>query len=132
MVAVAVVHIVVEILVERLSLHLTERVGNGDNLMFGKLNGTSLMDVDMTRAHTDDTFVLVEHGVNGGGISLRATRQEEYLGIGHADSLANALFGALRELVEAVGCRLGIVVAHQVFKHLGVCPVVIIALKGNH
>ena len=47
-VAVAVVIEVVEIPVERLGLHLALRVGDGDDFVFRKLDGTGLVDVDMT------------------------------------------------------------------------------------
>ncbi len=50
--------------------------------MLCELHGTGLMDIDMTAAHTDDTFVLIEHGVDGGGVSLGATGEEKNLGIG--------------------------------------------------
>ena len=61
MVAVAVVHEVVKIVVERAGLHLAVFVGDGDDLMFRKLYGTSFVYVDMARTDTDDALVLVEH-----------------------------------------------------------------------
>ena len=74
MVAVAVVIEVVEILVKRLGLHLAQCVGDGDDFVLRKLDGTSLVDVDMTRADADDALILIEHGVDGGGVGLRAAR----------------------------------------------------------
>ena len=47
MVLVAVVHIVVEVFVEHLRLHLTLCVGQGDDLMLRELHGTGLVHVDM-------------------------------------------------------------------------------------
>ena len=46
-VAVAVVHEVVQILVQHAGLHLAVGVGDGDNLVLGELDGTGLVDVDM-------------------------------------------------------------------------------------
>ena len=82
MIFVAVMHIVVQILVECLSFHLSVVIGDGDNLMFGKLHSTSLVYINMSTAHTNHTFVLVKHRVDGGGIGLGASSQKEYLGIG--------------------------------------------------
>ena len=79
MITIAVVVEVVKIFVEGLSLHLTQRIRNGYNLVLGKLNGTGFMNVDMSRPHTDDTLVLIKHRVDGGSIGLCASCQEEYL-----------------------------------------------------
>ena len=82
MILVTIVHIVVEILIERLCFHFSVIVGNGDNLMLGKLNGTSLVYIDMTTTYADNSLVLIQHRVDGGSIGLGATCKEEYLGIG--------------------------------------------------
>ena len=129
MILVAVVHIVVQVLVEHAGLHLAEGISDGDDLMLGELDGTGLVDVDMTRAHTDDTLVLIEHRVDGGSVGLGTSRQEEYLRVGHANGLADAVLGALGELVEAIGCGLGIVITHQVFQHFRMGPVVVVAIE---
>ena len=97
--------------------------------MLRKLDGTSLVDVDMTRADADDALVLVEHGVDGGGVGLRAARQEEYLRVGHADSLADTVLGTVAELIKTVGRGLGTIVLHKLFEHLRVRPVVVVAFK---
>ena len=47
-VLVAVVHIVVEILVECLGLHLTVGVSNGDDLVLCELYGSRFMDVNVS------------------------------------------------------------------------------------
>ena len=47
MVLVAIVHIVIKIFVEYLGLHLPVGLGQGDNLVFCKLHGASLVDVDV-------------------------------------------------------------------------------------
>ena len=111
---VAVVHEVVQILVQCLGTHLALILGQRNDLVLRKLNGSSLVDVDMATADADDALILIEHGINGGSIGLRASRQEENLGIGHTDSLADTAFGALAEFVEAIGRRLGIVILDQV------------------
>ena len=129
MVAVAVVAEIVQILVEPLGGHLAHHVGNSDNFVLGKLDGPRLMDIDMAGANTDDAFVLIEHGVDGGGIGLRTTRQKEYLCIGHANGLTDKLLGTFRELVEPVRRRFGIVVAYQILEHLRMGTVVIVAFK---
>ena len=107
-VLIAVVHVVIEVFVECGGFHLSVGVGDGDDLMLRELHGSGLMDVDMTTAHTDNTFILVEHRVDGGGIGLGATCQEEDLGIGHAAGFADTVLGPFAELVEAVGRRLDI------------------------
>ena len=100
--------------------------------MLRKFDGTSLMDIDMTGPHADNALVLIEHRVDGGGVGLCTARQEEYLGIGHADGFADAVLGTLRELVEAIRRRTGIIVTHQVLENFRMGPIVIIALKGDH
>ena len=132
MVFIAVVHVVVEIFVERGGFHLPVGVGNGDDLMFRELHGAGFMDIDMAAAHTDNTFILVEHRVDGGGIGLGAARQEEDLGIGHAAGFADTVLGPFAELVEAVGRRLGVVVFHQIVDYLLTGTVVVITFKGKH
>ena len=132
MVFIAVVHVVVEIFVERGGFHLPVGVGNGDDLMLGELHSASLMDIDMAAAHTDDTLILVEHRVYGGGIGLGAARQEEYLGIGYAAGFTDTVLGPFAELIEAVGRRLGIVVFNQIVNHLLTGTVVVITFKGKH
>ena len=129
MVLIAVVHVIVEVFVECGGFHLPVSIGDGDDLMFRELHGSGLMDVDMTTAHTNHTLVLVKHRVDGGGIGLGATRQEENLGIGHATGFTDTVFGTFTELVETVGCRLGIVVFHQIVHHLLAGTVVIITFK---
>ena len=126
---VAVVHEVVQILVERLGIHLAQFARQRDDLVLGELYGTGLMDVDMTCVYTDDTLILIEHGVDGGGIGLRAARQEKYLGIGHPDSLTDAPLGTLRERVKTIGCGFLIVILDEVLQHFRVGTVVIITFK---
>ena len=129
---IAVVHVVVEVFVERGSFHLPVSIGNGDDLMLSKLHCSGLMDIDMATAHANDTLILVKHRVNGSGIGLGTTRQEEYLGIGHAAGFADTVFGSFAELVETVRRRLGIVVFHQIVYHLLTGTVVVITFKGEH
>ena len=69
---IAIVHIVVEILVESLSLHLSVVVGDGDDFMLSKLHSTGLVYINVSAANTDYTLVLIQHRVDGGGVSLRA------------------------------------------------------------
>ena len=126
---VAIVHEVVQVFVERLGFHLPVVVSDGDDFVFRKFYGTSLVDIDMSTSDTDDTLVLVEHGVDGGGIGLCATRQEKYLGIGHADSLADTLLGTLRELVEAIRCGLLIIVLDEILQHFRMGTIVIVTFK---
>jgi hypothetical protein len=90
------------------------------------------MDVDMARTHTDDTFILIEHRVDGGGIGLGASCEEEYLGIGQSAGLTDLLLGPLRKFVEAIGRRLGTVIPDEIVKNLLTSPVVVIAFEGYH
>ena len=97
--------------------------------MFCKLYGSSLVDVDVTAAHTDHTLILVEHGVNGGGVGLRAARQEEYLGIGQTARLTDTVLGSFRELIKAVGRGLGTIMSDQMVEHLLAGSVIIVTFK---
>ena len=129
---VAVVHEVVEVFVEHTGTHLALLLGQRDDFMLRKLHGTRLMDVDMTTADADDALVLIEHGVDGGSIGLRAAREEENLGVGHSASLADTSLSPLAICIEAIGSGFAVVVLHQVLQYQGVSPVVVVAFKGNH
>ena len=126
---VAIVHIVVEVLVECLCLHLTVIVGDGDDFMLGKLYSTCFMHVDMTATHTDNTLVLVQHRVDGSGVSLSTAGEEEYLSIGQTAGHADALFCTFTKLVETVWGWFGVVVFNQVLQNLWMSPVVVVAFK---
>ena len=132
MIFVAVVHIVVEIFVECGSLHLPVGIWDGDDFMLRKLHSPSLMDVDMTAAHTNDALILIEHRVDGGGVGLGASRQEEDLGIGYATGFPDAVLSPFAELVEAIWCRLGVVVLHQIVNYLLAGTVIVVTFKGYH
>ena len=82
MVLIAIVHVVIEILVERLGLHLSVGVGNGNDFVFCKLHGTCLVNINMSTTHTNHTLILIEHRVNGSGVGLGSASQKEYLRVG--------------------------------------------------
>ena len=132
MVFVAVVHIVIKVFVEYLGFQFTIGVGQSDDLVLSELHGTGLMNVDMAAAHADDTLILVEHRVDGRGIGLGAAREEENLGIGQTASLTDKVLGLLREFVEAIGCRLRIVMPDEVVNHLLTGTVVIVTFERDH
>ena len=129
MILVAVVHVVIEVFVEHSRLHLPVSIGQGDDLVFRKLHSSGLVDVDMTATYTDDTLILIEHRVDGGGVGLGATGEKEDLSIGQATGLADKLLGALTEFVETVGRGFGIVVFYQVVEHLLTSPVIVITFE---
>ena len=87
------------------------------------------MDIDMTAAHTDDTLILIKHRVDGGGVGLGTTGEEENLGIGQAASLADAVLGTLAEGIETIGRGFGTVVSDQIVEHLLAGSVIIVAFK---
>ena len=129
MILIPIVHIVIEIVVQRHSLQLAVLFRQGDNLMFRELHRTSLMHVDVSRTDTDDSLILIEHGVDGRGVGLRATRQEENLSVGHAAGFADAGFSSVTEFVKTIRRRLGIVVFYQVVKHLLTSSVVVVTFE---
>ena len=67
---IAVMHKVVQVFVKYLWIHLTVITWQGDNLMLGELYSTSFMYIDMSCLYTNHSFILIEHGVNGGGVGL--------------------------------------------------------------
>ena len=93
MILVAVVHIVVEILVECRCFHLPVLVWDGDDFVLCELHGAGLMHVDMAAAYADHTLILVKHRVDGCGVGLCAACQEEYLRVGQSAGFADAAFG---------------------------------------
>ena len=129
MVLVAIVHIVVEIFIEYGCLQFAIGIGEGDDLMLGELHGTCLMDIDMTAAHADDTLILIEHGVDGGGVGLGTTGEEENLGIWQAASLTDAVLGSLAKGVETIGRGFGTVVSDQIVEHLLTSSVIIVTFE---
>ena len=97
--------------------------------MLRKLHGTRLMNIDMTAAHADDTLILIEHGVDGGGVGLGAASEEENLGIRQAASLADAVLSTLAERVETIRSGFGIVMFYQVVEHLLASPIVVVTFE---
>ena len=128
-VLVAVVHIVVEILVECLGFHLTIIIGNGYDFVLGELYSTSLVYVDMTAANTNHTLVLIQHRVDGGGIGLGTASQKENLGIRQSAGYADALFGTFAKLIKTIRGWFGIVVFNQVLQNFWMSPVVVVTFK---
>ena len=100
--------------------------------MLGELDGACLVDVDMAGAHTEDALILIEHGVNGGGVGLCAASEEEDLGIGQSAGLTDEVAGLFGELVEAVGRGTGIVVTHKGVENKGMGAVGVVAGEGRH
>ena len=129
MVLVAIVHIVIQILIQSLGFHLAVVVGYGYDLVLCKLHRTSLVHVDMTAAHAYYAFILIQHRVDGGGIGLCASGQEEYLCIGQSAGHAYALLGTLAKLVEAVWCGLRVVVFYEVLQYLRMSPIVVVTFE---
>ena len=112
MIPVAVVHVVIEVFVECGGRHLPVRIGDGDDLVLCEFHRSRLMDIDMATGHADHALILVKHRVDGGGVGLGTSRQEENLCIGQAAGFADAVLGPLAELIEAVRRWLGIIVFH--------------------
>ena len=113
-VAIAVVVVVVEVTIENRGGKLAVAgVREGDDFVLGELDGTGFVDVDVAGGDAEDAFVLIEHGVDGGGVGLGAASEEEDLGVGEATGLADEGTGTVGILVEAVGDGTGGVVAHK-------------------
>ena len=93
--------------------------------MLCELHGTCLMDIDMTAAHADDTLILIEHGVDGSGVGLGTTGEEENLCIWQAASLTDAVLGSLAKGVETIGRGFG----NQIVEHLLTSSVIIVTFE---
>ena len=130
MVAVAIVLIVIEITVEDCGLEFAVTiVGQCDNLMLGELDGTSFMNVDMTGTDTENAFILIEHGVDGGGVGLRSAGKEENLSIGQTDGLTNKVLGVVGVGIEAVGGGTGVIMTDKGVEYKWMSAVVVVAFE---
>ena len=97
--------------------------------MLRKLDGTGLMDIDMTTAYTDNTLILVEHRVDGRGIGLSAASQKEDLGIRQPAGFTDTILGAFAELIESIRSGMGVIILNQILQHLGVRTIVVVTFK---
>lgn len=101
----------------------------GNHLVSRGLDGGCLVHVDMARINGDDRLVGAHHPVDYRGIGLGATHQEVDFGIGSSACHTYFLFCPFAVDVVAVGGRWLIVGVGQMFQHLRVGPVVIVAIK---
>ena len=97
--------------------------------MLGELHGTCFVNVDMAAANAYHSLILIQHRVDGSGIGLCASREEENLCVGQSAGFAYEVFGAFREFVEAIGGGVGVVVLYEVLQHQRVRTVVVITFK---
>ena len=119
-------------------LHEMVELGNGKLAVVGRqgnhlvsrgLDGRCLVHVDMARIDGDDRLVGAHHPVDYRGIGLGATHQEVDFGIGCSACHPYFLLCPFAVDVVAVGGRWLIVGVGQMFQHLRVGPVVIVAIK---
>ena len=114
------------------SVHLPLVGREGDDFMSAALDGTALMDADVSGLDTDDSFHGWKKTVNDGGVGLRAPDKEEHVSRLVLAGMADLGLGLFRPFVEAVGEALDAVGLHEVLQHLGVCSVVVVAFEGYH
>ena len=86
----------------------------------------------MAGTDAEDAFVLIEHGVDGGGIGLGTAGKEEYLSIGQTDRLTDKVLGVGRVSIESVGGGTGVVMANKGIENKGVGAVIVIAVEIKH
>ena len=106
-------------------------VGRGqcDDAVTAGLDGTGLVDVDMSGVGTDDGLAGGEAGVDDGGIGLGASGEEVDVGIGTLACLADLAACAFAPLVEAIGETLPGVGVDEVLQHLGMSTIVIVTFE---
>ena len=106
-------------------------VGRGqcDDAVTAGLDGTGLVDVDMSGVGTDDGLAGGEAGVDDGGIGLGASGEEVDVGIGTLACLADLAACAFAPLVEAIGETLLLVGVDEVLQHLGMSTIVIVTFE---
>ena len=126
---VAVVVEIVQILLECLGFHLAVNVGQGDNLVFGKLDCTCLMHIDMSGIDSYHSLVLIEQRVDDGGVGLCTAREEEDVGFGILARQFDFLLGHVGKDVKAIGCSLLVIGFQQSFQHFLVCSIAVVILE---
>ena len=99
------------------------------HLMTGQLNGSRLVNIDMTGLSCNHGLIRAEHAVKGGGIGLGAASKIIYLGIGDTANFAYLRCGTLAVFVKTVGQGLTVVGLYQMAQHFGVGTIVVVAFK---
>lgn len=104
----------------------------GKHLMAAMLDGSRLVDVDVSRLGTQHALIGAEHRGDDGGIGLRATHQEVYLGIGSIAHLAHQLTGLFTPGIFAITAGLFPIGFNQTPENEGMAALVVVILKLNH
>ena len=97
--------------------------------MTGQLNGSRLVNIDVTGFGCYHGLIRAEHPVKGGGIGLGAACEIIYLGFGSETGLAYLRGGTLAVFVKTVGQGLTVVGLYQMAQHFGVGTIVVVAFK---
>ena len=111
---------------------LTIVIRHINNLVLSKLNGTTLVGVDMSGVDRYHTLIGVEYRVDNGGIGLRTSRHKEYVGIIVVACCHNLSLGFVAINVEAIATRMFVVCLDKSLQYLWVCTVVVVTFKRNH
>ena len=97
--------------------------------MTAKLDGTALMDIDVSRFNGQHTLITVQHGVDDGGIGLRTAHKEKDVSIRAVAGCADLLLGRCAVIIQAVSCGLFIVGLCEPTQYRLVATIVIITLE---
>ena len=105
---------------------------NGKDLMSAMLDGTCLMNIDMSGMGADDSLIRTQGGVDDGEIGLRAAKQEMHFSIGTAEMGKYHLPGLFAPFVEAVAAVAVFVGVLKGGKDGGMSAVIIVVVPAYH
>ena len=100
---------VVDIAPHILGAHLAVDMRQCEDLMPRSLDSSRLMNGDMAALGSKNALMVAQDAINGHSIGLCAANKEEYLSIGHGDSLTYKTLSLSRISIVAVAwCKLHI------------------------
>lgn len=97
--------------------------------MPAKLDGTTLVDIDVPRLDREHTLIGVQHGVDHRGIGLGTTYQEKDVGTRLAAGETYLLLCRIAVMVKSVSGSTLVVGREQAFQDGLMATVIIITLK---
>ena len=97
--------------------------------MAAKLDGATLVHVDVSRLDSQHALIGLEQGINHGGVGLRATHEEKHVGIGFAACRADFLPGSGAVIIQSVARGTVVVGLNQALEDSLVAAVVVVTLK---
>ena len=110
-------------------MHLALMAGYDNNLVLCKLDGTSLVNIDMSTIYCNYALILVEHRVDNRGVGLCASCKEEDVSFIILTSLLYQFLCPHATLVSPVGLSSQFIGLNQFLEYFWMCSVTVVVVK---